>query len=230
MSTAPLTFKRWPPAHPDRIQLYSLPTPNGIKVGVALEEMGLPYEPHRIDIMSGIQHSPEFLDLNPNGKIPAIIDPNGPGGGYVKLMESAAILQYLARKSGKFLPEGERAQLEVWQWLFFQVGHLGPMLGQFGHFHKFVRDKVKDPYPLERYTNEGKRLLKILDERLAEREYMLGEYSIVDMACFPWVECAGGFYNGREALELDSFTHVQRWLAQCLARPAVQRGMKVCAQ
>ena len=212
----------------DKIQLYSLPTPNGRKVSILLEELELDYDAHRIDIMKGESHTPEFLAMNPNGKIPVLIDPEGPDGKPITLMESAAIMWYLAEKHGKFLPHDIRGKAEASQWLFFQMASVGPMFGQFGHFYKYGKDKCDHPYPLERYTNEVRRLLKLLDERLAENAYMLGdEYSIVDMAIFPWVGCLDWGYEAKEHLKLDEFTNVMAWHDKCASRPAAIKGAKV---
>ncbi|MEM6995965.1 MAG: glutathione S-transferase N-terminal domain-containing protein, partial [Myxococcota bacterium] len=190
---------RWAPEHPDRIQLYSLPTPNGQKAGIVLEELGLPYEAHRIDIMAGDQFDPEYVAINPNSKIPSIIDPNGPGGKKIALMESAAILLYLSEKAGGALNPAEH-RWETLEWLSFQIASVGPFFGQFGHFHKFARDKTTDDYALKRYTAEAKRLLGVLNARLEGRAYLVGEtFTIADIATFPWVK-ALNFYEGKEAL------------------------------
>ncbi|CAM2065022.1 Glutathione S-transferase N-terminal domain-containing protein [Sulfidibacter corallicola] len=223
-------FERWVPQHPDRIQLYSLNTPNGIKVGVILEELELPYEPHTINIMEDDQFDPAYKTLSPNSKIPAIVDPNGPDGKPLGIMESGAILIYLADKAGRLIPQAPAQRSECLQWVFFQVGHVGPMFGQFGHFHKFAGDKCDHPYPLERYKTESKRLLGVLEDRLAGREYILDSgYSIADIAIFPWVNTMKGFYQAEVPLEISRFENVNRWLARCLERPAVQRGLVVCA-
>ncbi|MEZ4219599.1 MAG: glutathione binding-like protein [Polyangiaceae bacterium] len=219
--------KRWPPQHPDRIQLYSLATPNGQKVGIALEELGLPYDAHKIDIMAGDQFDDDYKKLNPNSKIPALVDPAGPGGKPIVLMESGAILLYLAEKTGKLMPAAQR--WDVTQWLFFQMASVGPFFGQFGHFFKFARDKTSDEYALERYGKEAKRLLGVLDARLAAAQYLAGdEYTIADIATFPWVN-ALDYYKGKEHLDYASFTHVQPWVDRCMSRPAVPRGIAVCA-
>ena len=224
-------MNRWPARHPDRIQLYSLPTPNGVKVSIALEELGLDYEPHLVSFSTDDQMTPEFLSLNPNNKIPAIIDPNGPGGWPLALFESGAILLYLAEKTGKLIPSDPGARIETIQWLMFQMGGVGPMFGQFGHFFKFAADKISDPYPTERYTNETKRLLGVLDGRLQGRDYLMGDlYTIAAIATFPWIRVLGGFYEGGEVLGLDGYTNVQAYLERCLSRPAVERGLKVPAR
>lgn len=226
----PKIYDRWPPQHPDRIQLYSLPTPNGVKVSTALEEMELPYEAHRISLSRGDQHTPEFLSLNPNGKIPALIDPNGPNGQLVQLMESAAIVWYLAEKTGKLIPSDPIKKSHCMQWLFFQMGHIGPMFGQFGHFHMVAGARCEHPYPLERYKLETQRLLGVLEARLQECRYILGsEYTIADIMIFPWVRTLENYYKAGELLELNKFPRVQSWLSRCLERPAVQAGLTVCS-
>lgn len=213
-----------------KIQLYSLATPNGQKVSIALEEMGLPYEAHRIDIMQGEQHSEDFHRISPNEKIPAIVDPDGPEGESITMMESGAILVYLADKSGQFLPTDPVLRNQTMQWLFFQVGHIGPMFGQFGHFYALGgKDSCDHPYPLERYTNETKRLLGVLEEQLTKHEYVAGTaYSIADMAIFPWVGCLDWGYDAREHLSLSDFPHVEAWHTKCTERPAAKRGAVVC--
>ncbi len=218
--------KRWPAAHPDRIQLYSLPTPNGVKASIALEELELPYEPHLVSFGTDDQLTPEFLSLNPNNKIPAITDPDGPGGLPLPLFESGAILIYLAEKTGKLLPADPAARYETIQWLMFQMGGLGPMFGQFGHFYKFAADKVKDPYAVNRYTGETQRLLSVLEARLEARNYLMGDdYTIADIATFPWIRVLSGFYEAGEALGMDNYPNVNAYVARCVDRPAVQRGL-----
>ena len=210
------------------IELYSLGTPNGQKVSIALEEMELPYNAHKINIMEGDQFKPEFIKINPNSKIPAIVDPEGPDGKPLSIMESGAILVYLGQKSKKFYPEDPRLQSEVLQWLFFQMGGIGPMFGQFGHFYKYAKEKCDHPYPVERYTNEAKRLLKVLDTRLEGRQFLVGEqYTIADMAIMPWVRCLDVFYNGKEQLGLDQFKNVNSWVDHLMKRPKTARGMEV---
>lgn len=212
----------------NEIQLYSLGTPNGQKVSIALEEMEIPYTPHRIDISKGDQFSPDFVKINPNSKIPAIVDPLGPDGKPISVFESGAILFYLAEKSGKFLPKDLRLRSETMQWLFFQMAGVGPMFGQFGHFHKWAKDKCDHPYPVERYATEGKRILKVLDTRLADRKYLVGDqYTIADMATVPWIECVKVFYKGEEKLEMHKFENVNRWTKEILSRPKTQAGMKL---
>jgi GST-like protein len=219
---------RWPPTDPALIQLYSLATPNGHKVSVCLEEMGLGYEAHLIDIAKGEQMDPGFIRISPNNKIPALIDPDGPEGAPLALMESIVILQYLADKTGQFFPRTYRARLEAQQWLTFQAAHVGPMFGQFGHFHVYAKDKTTDPYGEQRYAAETRRLLGVLDARLKDREFLMGDYSIVDMATVPWVECLAGAYGSHEFLRMSEFSAVERWRAQVTARPAYQRGILVC--
>jgi GSH-dependent disulfide-bond oxidoreductase len=230
LSTFPINGK-WPAQHPERIQLYSLPTPNGVKVSIMLEETGLPYEPHLVRFDTNDQMSPEFLSLNPNNKIPAIIDPNGPDGAPLPLFESGAILIYLADKSGKFLARDGRERYETIQWLMFQMGGIGPMFGQVGFFHKFAGKEYEDKRPRERYAAESRRLLNVLDQRLADRQWIMGEhYSIADMATFPWVRNLIGFYEASELVGFDDFRHVARALDAFLARPAVKRGLEIPAR
>jgi GST-like protein len=220
--------RRWPAKHPDRIQLYSLPTPNGVKVSIALEELGLAYEPHAIDIGKNESWTPEFLSLNPNGKIPAIIDPNGPGGKPLALFESGAILLYLAEKTGKLLPADPALRYETIQWVFFQMAFIGPMFGQLGFFYKFAGREIADKRPLERYRDESKRLLGVLDTRLQGRQWIMGDdYTIADIATFGWVRNLIGFYGARELVEFDSLKAVPGWLERGLARPAVERGLNI---
>jgi GST-like protein len=227
LSQFPIT-KRWPAQHPDRIQLYSLNTPNGVKIGIMLEETGLPYEAHLIDFATDDQKTPEFLSLNPNGKIPALIDPNGPEGRPLPLFESGAILIYLAEKTGKFLDPAQR--YETIAWLMWQMGGLGPMFGQVGFFHKFAGREYEDKRPLERYVNESKRLLGVLDGRLDGRDWIMGDYSIADIASLGWVRNLIGFYEARDLVGFDDFRNVAAWLERGLARPAVQRGLVVTAK
>ena len=223
-------FTRWPARHPDRLQLFSLPTPNGVKVGIMLEETGLAYEPHRIDITANESHDPAFLALNPNGKIPAIYDPDGPGGKPLALFESGAILVYLADKTGQFLSTDPHVRYETIQWLMWQMGGVGPMFGQVGFFNKFAGKDFEDKRPRTRYANESARLLGVLDARLATRDWVMDEgYSIADISLLGWVRNLIGFYEARELVGFDRFAHVQRWLVRGLARPAVQRGLAVTA-
>ncbi len=217
---------RWPAQHPDRIQLYSLPTPNGVKASVALEELELPYEPHLIDISQNQSWTPEYLSLNPNGKIPAIIDPDGPGGKPLGLFESGAILLYLADKTGKLMPTDPAQRYEAIQWIFFQMGAVGPMFGQLGFFHKFAGREYEDKRPRDRYVAESKRLLGVLEDRLATRTWMMGdEFSMVDIALLGWVRNINGFYEAGALVDYDKLRHVPAWLERGLARPAVQRGL-----
>lgn len=223
--------KRWPAQHPERLQLYSLPTPNGVKVSIMLEEIGLAYEPHLIDIGNNETWTPEFLSLNPNGKIPSIIDPDGPNGKPLALFESGAILLYLAEKSGKFLPQDPALRYETIQWVFFQMAAVGPMFGQLGFFHKFAGREYEDKRPLERYKNESKRLLGVLETQLEGRDWIMGQdYSIADISLLGWVRNLIGFYEARELVEFDSFPRVAQWLDRGLARPAVQRGLNIPAR
>ena len=223
--------KRWPARFPERIQLYSLATPNGVKVSIMLEETGLPYEVHRVDIMKDESHTAEFLSLNPNGKIPAIIDPHGPGGTALPLFESGAILQYLADKSGQFISTEPAQYWQTIQWLHFQMASIGPMFGQLGFFHKFAGREYEDKRPLQRYVAESKRLLGVLDGRLDGREWIMGnDYSIADIATIGWVNNLITFYEARELVDFDRFANVGAWLARALARPAVQRGLVIPAQ
>ena len=212
------------------ITLYSLATPNGQKVSIALEEMGLAYDAIKIDITKDEQFDPAYLKLNPNGKIPTITDPEGPEGEPISIMESAAILIYLAEKSGQLLATDSRERMVTLQWLFFQVGHVGPMFGQFGHFYAHGgKDACDHPYPLERYTKETKRLLAVLEERLTDNAYLAGpNYSIADIATFPWVGCLDWGYHATQVLDLQSYPHVMAWHQKCSERPAAKRGAAVC--
>jgi GST-like protein len=223
-------FTRWPARHPDRLQLFSLPTPNGVKVGIMLEETGLAYEAHRIDILADEHHDPAFIALNPNGKIPAILDPDGPGGRPLALFESGAILIYLAEKTGQLLSTDLVTRYETIQWLMWQMGGVGPMFGQVGFFNKFAGKAYEDKRPRDRYVAESARLLSVLDQRLAGREWVMGaDYSIADISLLGWVRNLIGFYEARELVGFDRFSHVQRWFERGLARPAVQRGLAVTA-
>jgi len=220
--------QRWPAQHPDRIQLYSLNTPNGVKVSIMLEETGLRYEAHLVDIMNGENQTPEFLSLNPNGKIPAIIDPDGPGGEPLGLFESGAILLYLADKTGKFIPTDPVRRWETIQWVFFQMASIGPMFGQVGFFHKFSGREIEDKRPLQRYVAESQRLLGVLDARLDDRTWLMGDdYTIADIATAGWVRNLIGFYEARELVQFHRYAHVAAWLDRALARPAVQRGLVI---
>ena len=230
LSAFPIT-RKWPAQHPDRIQLYSLPTPNGVKASILLEETGLPYEPHLVSFETNDQLSPEFLSLNPNNKIPAIIDPDGPNGQPLALFESGAILWYLADKSGRFLPQAAAARFETLQWLMWQMGGVGPMFGQLGFFHKFAGKDYEDKRPRDRYVAESKRLLGVLEQRLTGRRWVMGdEYTIADIAIFPWVRNLVGFYGAGELVGFDAFPNVQRVLAAFVQRPAVARGLLIPAR
>lgn len=230
LSAFPIT-RRWPAKHPDRLQLYSLPTPNGVKVSIMLEETGLPYEVHAINIGKNETWTPEFLSLNPNGKIPAIIDSDGPGGKPLGLFESGAILLYLAEKTGMFLPSDPARRMETIQWLFFQMAAIGPMFGQLGFFHKFAGREIEDKRPLERYQVESKRLLGVLEARVAGRTWIMGDdYTIADISMVGWVRNLVGFYGAGELVDYGSLTHVPIWLERALARPAVQRGLEIPAR
>jgi GST-like protein len=227
LSAFPVT-RRWPAKHPDRIQLYSLPTPNGVKVSIALEEMGLPYEAHSIDITRNETWGPEFLSLNPNGKIPAIIDPDGPGGKPIGMFESGAILIYLAEKTGKLIPADAALRYETIQWVVFQMASVGPMFGQLGFFWKFAGKEFEDKRPLERYRAESERLLGVLETRLAGRTWMMGDdFTIADIALLGWVRNLIGFYGAGEIVKYERLKNVPAWLERGLQRPAVKRGLEV---
>ncbi|HYI63375.1 MAG TPA: glutathione S-transferase N-terminal domain-containing protein [Allosphingosinicella sp.] len=229
LSRFPITA-RWPAAHPDRLQLYSVPTPNGVKVSIMLEETGLPYEPHFIPLGEDGTRTPEFLSLNPNGKIPAIVDPDGPGGEPMGLFESGAILIYLAEKTGLLLPADPARRYETIQWVMFQMSGIGPMFGQVGFFHKFAGRDWEDKRPLERYVAESRRLLGVLETRLAGRDWTMDDYTIADVATLGWVRNLIAFYEARELVGYDSLTNVPAWLDRGLARPAVQRGLAIPAR
>jgi GST-like protein len=227
LSAFPVT-RKWPARHPDRIQLYSLPTPNGIKVAVMLEETGVPYEAHRVSFEANEQMSPEFLSLSPNNKIPAILDPQGPEGKPLGLFESGAILIYLADKTRQFMPQDAGARYETLQWLMFQMGGIGPMFGQVGFFNKFAGKDFVDKRPRDRYVAEARRLLGVLDRRLSDREWIMGrDYTIADMATFPWVRTITGFYEAADLVGWRDFRQVARALDAFLARSAVQRGLEI---
>jgi GSH-dependent disulfide-bond oxidoreductase len=222
---------RWPAQHPERLQLYSFPTPNGVKISIALEEMGLPYEAHLINIMKNETWTPDFLSLNPNGKIPAIIDPDGPGGKPLALFESGAILLYLAEKTGKLLPSDPARRYETIEWVFFQMGGIGPMFGQLGFFHKFAGKDIADKRPLERYRDESKRLLGVLETRLNGRKWIMDdEYTIADISMLGWVRTLKVFYEAGELLGMDDMKNITRWLEAGLARPASERGLNIPAR
>jgi GST-like protein len=227
LSDFPIT-RKWPARHPDRIQLYSLPAPNGVKVSIALEELGLAYEPHLVSFEKNDQMSPEFLSLNPNNKIPAIIDPDGPGGKPLALFESGAILVYLADKTGRLMPADPAARYETLQWVMFQMGGIGPMFGQVGFFVKFAGKDFEDKRPRDRYVAEAKRLLAVLDGRLAGRRWIMGdEYTIADIATLPWVRNLVGFYGAGELVQFHQYADVKRVLDAFLERPAVKRGLEI---
>jgi GST-like protein len=227
LTAFPITQK-WPAQYPDRLQLYSLPTPNGVKVSIMLEEIGLPYEPHLVSFDREDQLSPAFLSLNPNNKIPAILDPHGPDGRPLALFESGAILYYLAEKTGQLIPRDAAGRYETLQWLMFQMGGVGPMFGQLGFFHKFAGKDYEDKRPRDRYVAESRRLLAVLDGRLADRAWLLGEaYTIADIATFPWIRNLIGFYEARTIVGFDDFRHVARSLEAFVARPAVVRGLAI---
>jgi len=229
LSGFPIT-KLWPAANPDVIQLYSFPTPNGVKVSIMLEETGLAYEPHAVDITKNQTWGPEYLALNPNGKIPAIIDPNGPGGKPLELFESGAILIYLAEKSGKFLSTDAATRYQTIQWVMFQMAAIGPMFGQVGFFHKFAGAAYEDKRPRDRYASESKRLLGVLETRLEGRDWIMDEYSIADIATLGWVRNLVGFYGAAELVDYASLKNVPAWLERGLARAAVQRGLEIPAR
>ncbi|MDO8777771.1 MAG: glutathione S-transferase N-terminal domain-containing protein [Burkholderiaceae bacterium] len=230
LSSFPVTHK-WPAQHPERLQLYSLPTPNGVKVSIMLEETGLAYEPHLVSFETHDQMTPEFLSLSPNNKIPAILDPNGPGGQPLALFESGAILLYLAEKTGQFLPQDAAQRYETIQWLMFQMGGIGPMFGQLGFFHRFAGKAFEDKRPRDRYVAEAKRLLAVLEQRLANRAWIMGEaYTIADIATFPWVRNLIGFYEAGDLVGIQDYPNVTRALAAFVARPAVVRGLAIPAR
>ncbi|MEW9807300.1 glutathione binding-like protein [Mesorhizobium sp. ZMM04-5] len=230
LSAFPIAL-RWKPRHPDRIQLYSVATPNGVKVSIALEELELAYEPHYVDIMKNESWTPDFLSLNPNGKIPALIDPDGPGGKPIGLFESGAILLYLAEKTGRLIPADPARRYETIQWLFFQMASIGPMFGQLGFFYKFAGREIADKRPLTRYVEESRRLLGVMETRLAGRKWFMDdEYTIADIAHAGWVRNLIGFYGAGEVVGYDGFPNVDAWLKRVLERPAVQRGLAIPAR
>ena len=227
LSAFPIT-RKWPAQHPDRLQLYSLPTPNGVKVSIMLEEIGLPYEVHLVSFDSNDQMSPEFLSLNPNNKIPAILDPNGPGGAPLPLFESGAILIYLAEKTGQLMPRDPAGRYQTMQWLMFQMAGIGPMFGQVGFFHKFAGKDYEDKRPRDRYAAESKRLLGVLNRRLADRAWIMGDgFTIADVATFPWINNLIGFYGAGDLVGIADFPHVKRALSSFMARPAVVKGLGI---
>ena len=226
-SDFPIT-RKWPAQYPDRLQLYSLPTPNGVKVSIMLEETGLAYEPHTVSFETNDQMTPEFLSISPNNKIPAILDPDGPGGQPLALFESGAILIYLAEKTGRFLPKDAAARYETIQWVMFQMGGIGPMFGQLGFFHKFAGKDYEDKRPRDRYVAESKRLLGVLEKRLEDRAWIMGDdYTIADIATFGWVRNLFGFYDAGALVGQENFPNVARVLAAFVARPAVEKGLNI---
>ncbi|WP_341669427.1 glutathione binding-like protein [Alcaligenes sp. SDU_A2] len=230
LSSFPIT-RKWPAQHPERLQLYSLPTPNGVKVSIMLEEVGLPYEPHLVSFERNEQLSPEFISLSANNKIPAILDPNGPDGRPLALFESGAILIYLAEKTGQLLPQDPAGRYQALQWLMFQMGGAGPMFGQLGFFHKFAGKDYEDKRPRDRYVAESRRLLGVMDRHLEGKDWMMGqEYSIADIALFPWVRNLIGFYDAGELVQFKDFDNVARVLQAFVNRPAVQRGLNIPAR
>jgi len=229
LSSFPITQK-WPARHPDRLQLYSVPTPNGVKAAIMLEETGLPYEAHRVHFDQNEQTSPAFLSLNPNNKIPAILDPDGPGGKPLALFESGAILIYLAEKTGQFLPADAAGRYETLQWLMFQIGGVGPMFGQLGFFHKFAGKDWEDKRPRDRYAAEARRLLNVLNQRMAGRAWIMGDdYTVADIAIWPWVRNLVGFYGAADLVGFGDFAHLPPVLQAFEARPAVARGLLIPA-
>nr|WP_319390411.1 glutathione S-transferase N-terminal domain-containing protein [uncultured Cohaesibacter sp.] len=219
--------KKWPAQNPDVIQLYSFPTPNGVKVSIALEEMGLPYEAHKVTLSDADVKSPAFLSLNPNNKIPAIIDPHGPDGDPIGLFESAAILLYLSDKTGKFIGSTDRDRAKITQWLMFQMGGIGPMFGQLGFFVKFKGAEIEDPRPRQRYIDESKRLLNVLNKELADQDWIAGDYSIADMAIAPWLRPIVGIYEAADLVDFNSYGNVVDYLERFMDRPAVQKGINI---
>ncbi len=227
LSAFPIT-QRWPAKNPDVLQLYSFPTPNGVKASIALEEVGLPYEAHTVTLSDSDVKSPEFLSLNPNNKIPAIVDPDGPGGKPLGLFESGAILTYLADKTSKLLPSDPTLRYQTISWLMFQMGGVGPMFGQLGFFHKFAGKDIQDPRPKQRYVDEAARLLNVLETRLDGRQWLMGdEYTLADIATFPWVRGVRDFYEAGDLVGLDKMTNVTAWLDRAIARPASQKGLNI---
>jgi GSH-dependent disulfide-bond oxidoreductase len=227
LSDFPIT-RRWPARHPDRLQLYSLATPNGVKISIMLEETGLPYEAHRVDVMEGENGTPEFLSLNLNGKIPAIIDPDGPDGSPIDLFESGAILLYLADKTRQFIPADPLRRWETVLWLFFQMAAIGPMFGQVGYFNKFAGKEIADKRPLARYVNESKPLLAVLDQRLSGRTWIMGDaYTVACIATIGWVRNLITFYEARDLVGFDDLANVPAWLDRALSHPAVQQGLEI---
>ncbi len=223
--------RKWPPQYPERLQLYSLATPNGVKASIMLEEVALPYEAHQVRFEDNDQLSAEFRSLNPYGKIPAILDPDGPQGKPLALFESGAILLYLAEKTQRLLPADPAMRYQTLQWVMFQVGGVGPMFGQLGFFHKFAGREFDDKRPRDRYVAESRRVLGVLNERLAERAWIMGaDYTIADIAILPWVRNLIGFYAAGDLVGFGDFPHVQRALDAFVVRPAVIAGLQVPAR
>jgi len=229
LSSFPIT-RRWPASHPDRLQLYAAPTPNGVKVSIMLEETGLAYEPHLIDISNNESKDPVFVSLNPNGRIPAIIDPAGPDGRPIAVWESGAILIYLADKTGQLMPSAPARRYETLSWVFFQMSAIGPIFGQLGFFLRWGGKDYEDKRPLQRFTEESKRLLDVLDRQLEGRDWIVDDYSIADIATLGWVNALGTSYAAGDILGLSTYSNIQAWLERGLARPAVQRGLRIPAR
>ena len=229
LSSFPVT-KRWPASHPERLQLYAAPTPNGVKVSIMLEETGLAYEPHWIDISNNESKDPAFVSLNPNGRIPAIIDPAGPGGSPIAVWESGAILIYLAEKTGQLIPNAPAKRYETLTWVFFQMFAIGSMFGQLGFFLRWGGKDYEDKRPQQRYIDESKRLLGVLDRQLEGREWIVDDYSIADIATLGWVNALVETYAAGDIVGLSEYSNIQAWLGRGLARPAVQRGLRIPAR
>ncbi len=230
LSAFPIT-RQYPATHPDRLQLYSLPTPNGVKASIMLEEIGIPYEVHLVDIMKNETWTPDYLSLNPNGKIPAILDPDGTSGQPLALWESGAILVYLADKTGKLIPTDPAARYETLAWVFWQMAAVGPMFGQLGFFHKFAGKDYEDKRPRDRYVAETKRLLGVLEDRLKDRTFIMGDdFTIADISLIGWVRNLVTFYDAGELVDYGSLSAVPAWVERCLARPAVERGLNIPAR
>lgn len=229
LSSFPIT-QRWPASHPDRLQLYAFPTPNGVKVSIMLEETGLAYEPHLINISKNESKDPAFVSLNPNGRIPAILDPHGPDGEPIALWESGAILVYLAEKTGRFLSSAPAQRYETLTWVFFQMSGIGPMFGQLGVYLRGPGKDFEDKRPRQRFADETRRLLGVLDRRLEGRDWIVDDYSIADIATLGWVNALVEFYAAGDVLGLSTYSNVQAWLGRGLARPAVRRGLKIPAR
>jgi len=228
LAAFPVT-ERWPAKDPSVLQLFSFPTPNGVKISIALEELGLPYEAHKVTLAEKDVKSAAYLTLNPNNKIPAIIDPDGPDGAPISLFESGAILIYLAEKSGKLFGETRSKRYEILKWVMFQMGGLGPMFGQLGFFYKFAGAEIEDPRPRERYINEARRLLNVLEGQLDGKDWIAGEYSIADIAIGPWLRGLE-IYGAHEVVGWNNYPNVIAYLERFLARPAVQRGLNIPAR